>query len=121
MLQQVMKSELDRRGLNYREAAEQIGVTQTTVMRILQGENVNQETLAKISDWSGISITALLGMEHTEGQEAVMNLIVALVEREPKLKGVFEEAYKSLLDGEISVDDIRDIAVYASYKLSFKR
>ena len=121
MLQKVMQRELERRGLNYREAAEEIGVTHTTIYRILQGENVNRDTLVKISDWTGVSIATLLGMTENQGSQAIASLITGLIEKEPGLRSVFEEAYQSLLDGEIAVDDIRDIAVYAAYKLSLTK
>ena len=121
MLQRVLQDEMGRRHLSYRDAAKEIGTTHNTIMRILAGEQINLETLIKISEWSGIGISNLLGMQETEDDKAVQKLVSALVESEPGLKEVFVEAYRSFLDGDVNSGDFRDIAAYAAYRLSIKK
>ena len=122
MLQRVLKDEMDRRHLSYRDAAQEIGTTHNTIMRILNGEQVNLDTLIKISEWSGIEFATLLGMsKNDEDDQAVQNFIAALIQAEPGFKKVFAGAYHSFLEGEINSDDIREIAAYAAYRLSIKK
>ncbi len=121
MLMKVLELELKRRDLSYRDAAKEIGVTHTTIMRILHGDKANRDTLIKLSEWTGMSVSELLEMENAEGDVAIMHLLAGLVQREPKLKAAFEEAYQSLMNGEIDARDLSDIAAYIAFKLYLKK
>ena len=121
MLQRVVQDEMARRDLSLRPAAKEIGIAHTTLLRVLNNEPVDLNTLLKVSEWTGMSLTTILGMEETEDEKAIMATMTAIVEAEPELRQTFLQAHQALVDGEIDIEDLREIASYAAYKLSVKR
>jgi len=121
MFPRVVQDEMDRRGLGLRPAAKEMGIAHTTLLRVLNSEPVDLNTLLKVSEWTGMSMTIMLGMEETDDEKAIMATMTAIVEAEPELRQVFLNARQALADGEIEISDLRDIANYAAYKLSVKQ
>jgi DNA-binding Xre family transcriptional regulator len=116
-LKDILSQQLRDRRLSGREAATQIGITHTTMRRLLDGGKVELDTLVKVSEWTGISITSLVNIVFPEDSKSVIGDISALVEAEPRLRQVFEQAKQDLDNEIITVDDLRDITAYAAYKL----
>jgi DNA-binding Xre family transcriptional regulator len=116
-LKDILSQQLRDRRLSGREAATQIGITHTTMRRLLDGGKVELDTLVKVSDWTGISISSLVNIVFPEDSKSLVGEITALVEAEPRLREVFEQAKKELDNGNIDIDDLRDITAYAAYKL----
>jgi len=121
MLPRVVQDEMDRRRLGLRPAAKEMGIAHTTLLRVLNSEPVDLDTLLKVSEWAGMSLSNMLGIEETDDEKAILATMTAVVDADPELRGIFLEAHKALLNGEIKIEDLRDIANYAAYKLSVKQ
>ena len=121
MIQKVLQDEMDRRHLTYRDAAHEIGTTHNTIMRILNGEPVTLETLIKISEWSGMSIGSLVGMEQGVNEdEVVQYLYTALIESDPSLKDAFMQASRAFKAGKVDAELLREIAAYVAIRIAMK-
>lgn len=59
-LAQYLKSEIARRGISVRKAAEHIGISHVTLLRILKGETPSLDTLDKLSAWTGTDLAYML-------------------------------------------------------------
>jgi transcriptional regulator with XRE-family HTH domain len=117
MLAEILKERMAERDLALRPAAEQIGISHTTLARVLKGQQVDFETLQKLADWAGMSVSTVVNTFDPDEENAVLNAITALIESEPDLKDIFMDAGEMLKAGEISADDLKDIVAYAAYKL----
>ncbi len=84
-LAEYVKSEIDRQGLSIRKAAERIGVSHVTLLRIFKGEVPSLDTLGKLATWTDTSLAymlQLLGYDVEEKSNA-MSRLSRLVENHP--------------------------------------
>lgn len=115
----ILGDEIKRRGISNRQAAREIGVSHTTINRILDGMPADFDTIMLVAKWLKVEPAVLIDAGSLD-KSALPAKITALVEREPELARVFEEALDRIESGEASSDLIRDIVAYASYKLNLK-
>jgi transcriptional regulator with XRE-family HTH domain len=102
--------------LSLRKAAEQIGVSHSTLSRVLGGESFDVPTLEGISEWLGVDPGVLLGAKPGSRQELSIR-IEQMLKANPDLSAVFEEALKRLDAGEVSSQAISELIAYAGYRL----
>ena len=88
MLQSLLAEKMRKEKLSARDAARQIGVSHTTVIRVLDGDVPNVENITALSNWLGISVATALGVE-TGTQDDVAARVALLIEAEPRLKQLF--------------------------------
>ncbi len=99
---------------NFKSAAKEIGVSHTTLARIINGEKPNIDTLMAVSTWLGVPVTTFI---EQPGNLQLSNQIVALFEANPKLAAVFSEALARIEVGAAEPSLIREIVDYASYRI----
>jgi transcriptional regulator with XRE-family HTH domain len=121
MLPKILKEKMRDRGLALRPAAEEIGISHTTLSNVLKGQPSDLDTIALISTWLGMPLHATLGMQDPDNETSAISAISALIEAEPALKEVFMDAGRMLEEGEITPNDLKDIAAYAAYRLQTSR
>ena len=120
MLQTLIKDRLHSRDISIREAAREIGISHTTLNRILtEGSNVDLPTIQTLATWLGVSLTTAIGIE--DDKSDVASAVTALIETEPQLANTFVRAAKEVMDGTLTGDDFRDILEYAMYKINSRR
>ena len=119
MLRSLLAEKMRKGRLSARDAARQIGVSHTTVNRVLDGDIPNVENLVSISNWLGVSVATALGVE-TGTQDDVAARVALLIEAEPRLKQLFGAFVKDYRDGRLSSEDIEDIFAYATYRMQRK-
>ena len=115
MLQKVLNQVLRDQGLSSRKAAGQIGVSHSTILRILRGDPFDVPTLVAIANWLHVRPATLLD---TLGEDPLEAQVATLLERLPKLAGVLEKAATMIENGEASPAIMEDIVAYANFKLS---
>lgn len=76
---------------------------------------MDMRTIVKVCEFLGISVSDALNMSDDRD---LSSRIAAILEIEPKLKEVFEEAISRVESGKASAELIHDIVLYANYKLS---
>lgn len=115
MLQNVLKGAMDERNLSARDVGGILGVSHTTILRALRGEQIDLATLIKIADWLNIRPSALLD---TLGDEAPIDAKVdTLVQAYPELQNVLEKAADAIKNGQADPRIIHDIVAYAEYRI----
>ena len=119
MLRSLLAEKMRKEQLSARDAARQIGISHTTVNRVLDGDIPNVENLVSISNWLGVSVATALGVE-TGTQDDVAARVALLIEAEPRLKQLFGAFVKDYRDGRLSSEDIEDIFAYAAYRIQRK-
>jgi len=90
-LSEYLKTEIVRQDLSVRRAADHIGISHVTLLRILSGETPNLETLHKLSDWTHSDLAfllQLLGYE-IETSHAEMDRLARLIEYNPTYRRLF--------------------------------
>ncbi len=118
MFTALVKEELQKRGLSFRDAAKQIGVAHTTVIRATRGDPLDIDNLIKFCAWLGVKPATVLNSFANDDITASISMII---EREPKLAEIFKQAIDDLEEGRISPEDLSDIVNYAAYKLQMSR
>lgn len=103
MLIQLLKAKIAREGISHREAARQIGFSNTTLMGILNGRKMDVKSLKLISKWLDVPTSILLAEDDDEF------LITALQTlRETPLVAQILKAGGDLLEKEVITMEIFD-------------
>ncbi len=112
----LLETEMRDRRLSMREAAEEMGVTHTTIGRILRGRPVNVTTLNRVAQFLKVDPGNLL--EAHEEDEQLAKDILTIVNREPALAGVLHDAAERARRGQIPQETFREIVRYTTWRLS---
>lgn len=102
--------------MSIRSAATELGVSHTTIHRVVNGEVIDLDTVIKICKWLGVRPSTILDVE-VETQGTALNSIVAIVEQDPRLSDLFSELAKDLKDGTVELSDVEDIISYAAFRM----
>ncbi|MGD9093241.1 MAG: helix-turn-helix transcriptional regulator [Anaerolineales bacterium] len=117
----LVKDKMQREGLSLRSAASQIGVTHTTLKRVIDGEPFDVPTAKKISKWLGVNTSTLLDVTPDVDQaDDVAQAMAAILATEPQLRNIFREAVKRVQTGEVELSTVREIVQYAAYRLDIE-
>jgi transcriptional regulator with XRE-family HTH domain len=120
LLVKMLDDKMRQRNLSLRQAGKEIGVSHTTISRILQGQTADIDTLIAMCKWLGISPSDVLD-SNVEGPSGLGARIATVLETNPKLAVVFEEAIGRLEEGEITPQTIEDLIAYMSYRLGLDK
>ncbi len=91
-LSDYLKSEIARRSLSVRKAADHIGISHVTLLRILSNETPNLDTLHKISEWTHADLAFLLQLlgYKVETKNVEMDRLARLIEYDPRYRSLFD-------------------------------
>jgi DNA-binding XRE family transcriptional regulator len=94
-------------------------VAHTTVKRTLEGHPVDLPTLITFANWIGVSPASILNAEGNKlAPDTVAAKIAAIVEAVPELKEVFIKALDRVDSNQMTIDALRELVAYATYRLS---
>lgn len=116
MLRQLLEQEIANRKLSHRAAAREIGVAHTTVMRILNNEQADLDTVEKIGNWLGVGTSSLLGLNSSIPANPYPHLQVFL-EMNPKLAKTLNKSIEDLLSTNNNLAIIEDVLSYLAFRL----
>jgi len=116
VLPKLLEEKQRKGGLSNRAVAREVGVSHSTISRALQGEAMDMPTLEKFSAFLEVPVSTLVDL-NTEGASGLAAKIEALVNQEPELAKVFEEAVDLILEGKMSSSVFRDLVAYASFRM----
>ena len=117
MLTSLLKEHMRERGMSLRQAAKEIGVSHTTISRILGGQTADIDTLVAIAKWMKISPSTLMDTGGEADSKTLSAKIAAVIEQHPDLAKVFDEALSRFEAGKISTETITDLIAYMNYRL----
>lgn len=120
MIKILLDEKMKKLGLSNREAARQIGVSHTTLNRILEGGDFDLTTLIQISNWLQVNPATLLGTLSPSADQTVSQCAV-LLQSVPALANVFAEAARRVAAGTMSPDTFRDLAAYAAFRVEIHK
>jgi transcriptional regulator with XRE-family HTH domain len=120
ILKNLVTSEIQRKNFSVRAAARDAGLSHTSMVRILNEDPVEFDTLITISKWLGVKPSTLIDGLSSDGDDLVTNLAV-LIERERGLADVFKVLLEEYISGGITQEEISDVVSYATYKLNRRK
>jgi transcriptional regulator with XRE-family HTH domain len=115
MLQKVLQGVMDERNLSARDVGKLLGVSHTTVLRAMKGEQVDLSTLLEIAKWLKIRPSVLL--DNLDSEVDIDTKIDLLTDAYPELRTVLEKAAQAVEDGQADPTIIKDIVAYAEYRI----
>ncbi len=119
MLQTLIQKKLDDENLSLRTGAKQVGVSHSTLGRIIDGESLDLDTLIKACDWLGVSpVTILDVLTNTDDTAA---LLVAFLEAHPQLHSAFENLLGETLQEQLPARVLEDILQFIAFRLGRER
>jgi transcriptional regulator with XRE-family HTH domain len=116
MLAPLLKEKSMGLDLSFRQVAKEVGVSHATIIRAMNGEVVDLDTLIKMSEWLNVKPHTLLN-SMSSANNVLADQIAVILDRNPKLKDLFNRAIKEIIDGDVGPDIIDDITAYAVFKL----
>ena len=108
-------------GISTRELGNRIGVAHTTVIRFMNDQDVDLDTLEKVGEYLQVGIIDLLGMRSRVETEALSAQIAVLCQTAPSLARVFQEAINRVSSNNIHPEVVREIIRYAAYRLNMEK
>jgi transcriptional regulator with XRE-family HTH domain len=116
MLITLLTDRIHALNLSARESARLIGISHTTLNRVLDGATYDLPTLRAISEWLTVPMSTLLELESSSPTMAAMT---ALVESSPELARAFRDAVAMVARG-MPAHVYRDIVRYAIWRMTVK-
>lgn len=114
-LAELLRKRMDVENLSLRETGEKIGVSHSTVARIVDGETVEVDTLVKICDFLNIPVETVLDIR--EEPEEILQQVVMVLSIEPELSQIFGDIARGIINKEVDRKVLSEIAAFASYRL----
>jgi transcriptional regulator with XRE-family HTH domain len=113
----LLHEELARSGKSLRKAAAEIGISHTTLRRIIGGDTFDYSTAQKLAAWLEIPVSTLVDLGGS-GTDALAAQIAAVLHQEPRLAEIFARAMEKVLAGQMSQDSVRELLAYAAFRLN---
>ena len=107
MFRSLMDNEIKRRGLTYRQAAEQMRLSHTTLYQIKNGRNMGVETATAICKWMGVPLSTVAAYPIEE--DGVITAIKSILNTDPQLKSIFLEAAQEVDKNTLNLDDFKTL------------
>ncbi len=117
-LAKLFDEERKRRGLSYREASREIGLSHTTLVQLKDDKPMDFNTAIAVCKWLGVPITAVAELDEND---QAMNAIATILKTAPELKAVFIEASREVDKGNLSLSDFQQIVDFAAFIISKRR
>lgn len=117
ILSELVREKLATGRLSDRAAAREIGVSPTTIGRLLRGEAVDVDTLVKVCRWLGVTPASVLNSYEPSN---LADSVAVVIEANPQLAATFVELVEKIRVGELSPALLRDVVAYAAYKLDLE-
>lgn len=113
----VLRSELERRRMSAREAARQSGLSHTTIVRALKGENVDLETTRLICSWLEVDPASVVDFGTDRGDDEWLRKFSALIASNPRLKENMQNVFCEIEIDAVNPRIIDEICGYIMFSL----
>ncbi len=107
-----IKEQVERTG-NLRKAAQKAGVVHGTLIRAMDGEDLNLATLEAIAKWTNVPLSTVLDLYSgtVPMDRSVETELVRLFGQYPELRGVLETAIENL-----DAEGLREVLRYIEFQ-----
>ena len=120
MLRKLLLDEIKWKGLSVRGAADEIGVAEVAIIRLLDDKPVDLETLRKVSSWLNIEMATIFSTPE-RSEKALVEKFSILLQRNPGLYRLFEEYYDELENCEINLLDLEEILAFLIFRARYRQ
>lgn len=117
LLQALMRNRMKERGLSLREAAKEIGVSHTTVARIIKGHSLDLDTYIAICNWLGVSPSSFMEAQLGE-EEGLSARLTSLLKTYPEIAQMLEQAMSRMQAKELDPAVVRELVAYMAFRLT---
>jgi DNA-binding Xre family transcriptional regulator len=117
MLKELVEARLKDQRLSVRQAAQELGISHTTIHRVLAGEAIDLDTVIKLCKWLGVRPSDILDVDAADETTSAAATIALVIAQEPRLGALLTDLSKDLKAGNVSPEDVKDIVAYALYRL----
>jgi len=100
-----------------RQGAKEIGISHTTLERVMAGDGFTIESLLALSRWLGISAADALEVADKDDSSAKLQV---LLQYYPKLTSVFTQAVDLIAQGKLDPGVLNELANYAEFRIKEK-
>jgi transcriptional regulator with XRE-family HTH domain len=115
MLKNLLEGAMKEKNLSSRDLGAILDLSHTTILKALQGDQVDLTTLIKMAEWLKIRPSSLLD---TLGDGAdIDDKILVLSEAYPELRVVLEKAAEAVEAGQADPAIIKDIVAYVEFRI----
>ncbi len=118
MLPQLLLNKIYANHYSLREAARQIGISHTSVKRVLDEASVDLDTLDAVARWVGVPLATVLELRTDQQSEKFLADLQMLTGMEPELRPVFEEIFSKIVNGRLDARVLSDVVAYAKYQIA---
>ncbi len=116
MLSALVHKELASRRISAREAAREMGITHTTVIRILEGKPSDLETIKKTSAWLKVDPISVLNISFQDDKKWLWKF-AAILENNPNMLKAFQEIIEDVEVNDINFETINEITSFINFAL----
>jgi DNA-binding Xre family transcriptional regulator len=120
MIRTLLQDEIRKKGLSIRAAAQQIGVAHTTVIRLLDDQSVDLETLRKICSWLNVEVGTILNSPD-KTEKSIVEKFSCILQKNPGLHQLFDEYYAKMEYCEISMLDLEEILAFMVFRMYYRK
>ena len=117
-LAHLFEEERKRRGISYREASREIGLSHTTLVQLKEAKPIEFDTAVAVCKWLGVPITAVADLDENDQVNAI---IATILNTAPELKAVFTEAAREVEAGNINMTDFQQIVDFAAFVIAKRK
>ena len=114
----IVSDEIRKRHISMRQAAREIGIAHTTLIRASEGKQVDLPTINKICTWIGISPEKMLNIVSKQSENLDQDKFIALLERYPALRDRLYETAAKIENGTLEPDVVKDLLNFIQYRIN---
>lgn len=115
---QLINDEISRKRLSYRQAAKEIGIAHTTLVRAAKGDPIDLSTVKKIALWLKVDLSTFLSV--TQDTNTKVDIFNLLLQINPELETLLYDTLYRLSYEPLDNNDLLDILEFILFKLSQK-
>ena len=119
MISRLLDEEIKRRGISQRQAAQEIGVSHTTVAGVRAGKEIIVSTAYLICKWLNVPLTA--AVDDISDEDRIVIQITNTLKAAPELEQIFFNSAKAVEEGDLTREDFQEIMEYISFKLQQRK
>jgi DNA-binding Xre family transcriptional regulator len=116
VLSQLLQEDLRNRRWSERQLARSVGVSPTTIGRLLNGEFVDMDTLTKACEWLGIKPSQAL--DSLVADPELADQLMLLVKSDPVIEKLLMEMVSRIERGSIPPSALKEAILFVMWKYS---
>ena len=95
-------------------------MSHTTIIRFIDGENVDFDTQLKICKWLGVDYADFVNVEQGSDDTSIAAKITTLLSQKPRFKEVFAKILDDYEQGILEKTDVEDILGYIAFRIKIR-